>query len=107
MDDPIDMEELAAQEHESWAKWTRWMLGEIDKEMGLPSDDPKQKAAEAYARKTFSILPCVKRWKKQMTTRYVDLSRRDKESDRKVVREKLPLYRPDNAPMRGGVSRRG
>jgi len=69
------------------------MLGEIEKE----SDGD------------FNInsLDCVKRWKRQMNTSYAELSGREKESDRKVVREKLPLYRPSNESVRGGVSRRG
>ena len=93
MNDPEDMETLAAVEHESWSKWTRWMLSEIEKEAGGDFD--------------ITSLPCVHRWKRQMITVYSDLSGREKESDRKVVREKIPHYRPDNVSMRGGVSRRG
>ncbi len=33
MNDPEDMEALAAQEHKSWAGWTKWMLSEIEKEL--------------------------------------------------------------------------
>lgn len=93
MNDPTDMEALAAQEHESWSKWTRWMLGEIEKESGGDFN--------------INSLDCVKRWRRQTATTYVDLSEREKESDRKVVREKLPFYRPDSVSLRGGVSHRG
>lgn len=98
MEDPIDIEQLAAEEHRSWSNWTRWMLGEINSELGGRNVD---------ARALFEGLPCVKRWKRQMGTLYVDLSKQEKESDRKVVREKLPLYRPDDVSTRGGVSRQG
>ena len=100
------MEALAAQEHESWSKWTRWMLEEIEKEA-------KKRAAsevgQGWMRFTNQLhkLDCVQRWERQVRTRYVDLSEREQESDRKVVREKLPLYRPDDVSTRGGVSRRG
>jgi len=93
MTDPTDMEALAAEEHRSWSAWTRYMLGEIEKESGGDFN--------------ISNLDCVQRWQRQMKTRYVDLSKQEKESDRKVVREKLPLYRPDIGAFRGGVSRRG
>lgn len=102
MSDPQDMEALATQEHESWAKWTRWMLGEIEKE--ILSFEPSTRDDLLAA---FQHMGCVQRWRRQMVTHYADLSEKDKESDRKVVREKLPLYRPNNASMRGGVSRRG
>ncbi len=115
MNDPHDMEALAAQEHESWAKWTRWMLGEIDQAIHEGSHVNGEPLAKAKLRAELSItvmeglrkLDCVKRWRRQMKTRYVDLSEKEKESDRKVVREKLPLYRPDEVAKRGGVGRRG
>ena len=93
MNDPKDMERLAAVEHESWAKWARWMLGELDKESGGDFN--------------INSLDCVQRWRRQAQTRYSDLSKKEKESDRDVVREKLPYYRPDDVPTFGGVSRRG
>ena len=91
MADPEDIEALAAQEHRSWIKWTCYMLDEIEKEMdgwcyevGGLNEAPE----------LFKHLSCIQRWKKQMKTPYEDLSEKEKESDREVVREKLPLYRP-------------
>lgn len=93
MTDPSDMEELAAAEHRSWAKWTRHMLGEMEKE----------------GNGDFHIigLNCVQNWMRQMNTQYVDLPKQEKESDRGVVRTKLPLYRPKDDSFRGGATRRG
>ncbi len=85
MSDPHDIEALAAVEHESWSGWTKWMLGEIKKEL------------KVYPGKITSCdlseLACIRRWQRQMVTGYADLSEKEKESDRKVVREKLPAYR--------------
>jgi hypothetical protein len=78
------MEALAAQEHESWANWTKWMLQEMNK--------------EADGDFELEGLPCVERWRRQAATPYADLSEKEKESDRKVVREKLALYRHPNLP---------
>ena len=82
---------LADQEHESWANWTRWMLGEIKKELRPAIDEAERDGEDPML--AFENLPCVNRWEQQMETPYADLSEREKESDRKVVREKLPLYR--------------
>ena len=83
MSDPEDMELLAACEHDSWSKWTAYMLTEIESQIKTPE-----------LAVVFSSLPCVKRWRRQKETPYHRLMEREKESDRKVVREKLPLYRP-------------
>ena len=93
MTDPKDMEQLASQEHESWSKWTRYMLRKLEEESGGDFN--------------INSLDCVQQWRRQMATHYADLSAKEKESDRKVVREKLPLYRPDPVEFRGGVGRRG
>jgi len=99
MTDPTDIEQLASEEHRSWSKWARYMLGEIKKEL---------KVYPGPIRTTdLSELACIRRWQRQVATLYVDLSEEEKESDRKVVREKLPLYRPDPVAFRGGVGRRG
>jgi len=87
--DPKDMEALAAQEHESWANWTRWMLQEMVKESGGDFE--------------LEGLPCVERWTRQMDAPYADLSEKEKESDRKVVREKLQLYRGKTQLLRSSV----
>lgn len=83
--DPVDIEALAAQEHESWSGWTRWMLGEIEKELKVYPGPIR-----SY---DLSELACIRRWQRQVDTPYSDLSEKEKESDRKVVREKLGLYR--------------
>ena len=77
-----DIEMLAAVEHKSWGGWTKWMLSQIRKQMA-PVD-----------RGAFEELLCVQRWRRQMNTPYADLSEKEKESDRKEVREKLKVYRP-------------
>jgi 8-oxo-dGTP pyrophosphatase MutT (NUDIX family) len=89
MTDPRDMEALASLEHESWSGWTKWMLQEMTKAHGGDFE--------------LEGLPCVERWTRQMTTPYAELSEREKESDRKVVREKLPLYRGDTQIFRSSV----
>jgi len=78
--DPEDMELLAAAEHESWSVWTAYMLDTIEKESGGDFN--------------IKSLPCVERWMRQKVTPYASLSEKEKESDREVVRKKLPLYRP-------------
>lgn len=88
--DPHDMEALAAQEHESWSGWTRWMLQEMNKE----SDGDFE----------LKGLSCVERWRQQIATTYADLSEKEKESDRKVVREKLSLYRGTTQLCRTSVA---
>lgn len=83
--DPPHIEACAAAEHTSWSNWMRWQFGEMEKEMrefeagGIPHE--------------LADLPCVQRWKRQMNTPYAKLSEREKESDRKVAREKLEVYR--------------
>jgi len=81
MIDPRDIEILADAEHRSWSGWTEWMLSEMSKEFDGDCD--------------IESLPCVIRWRRQIATDYKDLSEREKESDRRVVRQKLPVYRPD------------
>ena len=85
--DPNDMETLAAVEHDSWANWTRYMLREIVQ--AIEEMNPDLEVAE-----WFDDLPCVKRWDCQCKSPYADLSEKEKESDRDVVRQKLPFYRP-------------
>jgi hypothetical protein len=85
-DDPHDMEALAACEHESWSKWARYELDAIVEEQNRRHGV------------TFENLDCVQRWRRQLATSYEKLSPSEQESDRKVVREKLPVYRPEFKP---------
>jgi len=93
-----DLEFLAAAEHESWSGWTKWMLRQIEKEIQESYGQRKRgersnrdRAAKA-AVDSFNALPCVLRWKRQMITPYLDLSEKEKESDRKEAREKIKVY---------------
>jgi hypothetical protein len=92
------MEMLADQEHESWANWTRWMLGEMEKEA---KERAVSEVGQGWMRFTDQLhkLTCVQRWSRQMNTTYPELSEKEKESDRKVVREKLGLYRGDTKTL--------
>ena len=94
MNDPHDIEALAAQEHESWAKWTSYMLDRLEAEKA-GDIDPADMEDYDLEDEFIDGLPCVKRWRRQINTPYADLSEREKESDREVVREKLQLYRND------------
>jgi len=85
-DDPADMESLAACEHESWSKWAKYELDTIREEQSRRHGV------------TFENLDCVERWRRQIATKYDGLSPSEQESDRKVVREKLSLYRPAPEP---------
>jgi len=93
--DPTDMEKLADQEHESWSKWTKWMLGEIKKELAEQNWTMQGESPLELFERT---IKCAQRWDRQMNATYYELSEKEKESDRKVVREKLELYRPSNLP---------
>ena len=87
--DPPDIEALAAAEHESWAKWTNYMLEQIHKEFAeaVPGCD--------HDRELWN-LPCVNRWSRQVQAHYDALSEKEKESDRVEARKKLRVYRPWN-----------
>ena len=101
MSDPRDIETLADAEHESWGSWTRYMLPLIEKQlMESAWDDEELK----YLYEKLNGLDCVKRWIRQHNTPYADLSEKEKESDRKVVREKLAAYRPEDLIERMAVA---
>lgn len=95
MDDPKDIEALAEVEHASWSKWTDHMLDrltiDIDAHMGLDAGTK------------FNKLPSVLRWRGQLAAPYADLTDQEKESDRKVVREKVMAYRGKTQLLRSSV----
>lgn len=70
------VEELAALEHQRWARWQRYMheKGKVQPDGSLLIDKE-----------------LVSRWERQIGTPYSGLSEREKESDREQVREYLPL----------------
>lgn len=107
MNDPNDMEALADLEHESGSGWTKWMLGSIEKELQSKRAGSFAEAMMADpagdALDMLNALDCIERWRRQMVTPYADLSEKEKESDRKVVRAKLPLYRGDTQLHRTAV----
>jgi hypothetical protein len=75
---PSDLlEALAAQEHEQWAGWAKYLLQDVK---------------GTVARGVVSIMQpwaTVDRWRKQASTPYADLSEEDKEKDRVFAR--MPL----------------
>jgi hypothetical protein len=68
------LEQLAALEHEQWARWTEHMLN------NLTPDN-------------------IARWQQQIATPYASLSEREKESDREWARKILALLRAAGYPF--------
>jgi hypothetical protein len=95
MSDPEDLEALAALEHKSWSTWTSYMLAQIQK--GINEESADQKEGEIVLRRV-GDLSCIHRWQRQLATPYASLSDKEKESDRDVVRQKLPIYRAPSGP---------
>ena len=67
-----NLEHLSSAEHDKWASWMNYLF-----EVSVENEDgsvtiPKDK---------------VERWKRQCATHYLDLSEREKQSDRDVVIE--------------------
>jgi len=60
--------ELAELEHQQWAHWTKYMLDNLTPEN-------------------------IDRWKKQIETPYVELSEKEKESDREWTENVLTIVR--------------
>ena len=77
------MERLAEAEHASWARWAKYMIDAINTEC------IEEGAIDAGV---VMRLSCMDRWARQMNTPYSELSDKEKESDRKVVLEKLGHY---------------
>jgi hypothetical protein len=70
------LESLAAVEHERWSHWQRYMHSK-----GVRQPDGSMLLSAEL----------TDRWERQMTTPYVELSDKEKESDRQQVRKYLPL----------------
>ena len=68
------VEQLAAEEHERWSAWMRWMFSNWTEEN-------------------------IARWKLQMVTDYTDLPEHSKESDRKEARKTLKVMREPTKEM--------
>jgi hypothetical protein len=71
------LDELATVEHERWAHWQRFLHGQ-----GLPHGEDGS-----------IVLPgeLVRRWERQLSMRFSQLSEAEKESDRDQVRRYLPI----------------
>lgn len=69
-------EQLAAIEHERWAHWQKYLhqkcIRHPDGSLTIPSE-------------------LVKKWERQISTAYAQLSDEEKESDREQVQRYLPL----------------
>jgi hypothetical protein len=70
------LEELAEIEHERWAHWQTYLHSLCEKEEDGSLRIPKD---------------LVSRWLKQISTKYSDLSEKEKESDRDQVRRYIPI----------------
>jgi hypothetical protein len=70
------IEKLAAIEHDRWSHWQRYMHSK-----GISQPDGSL------------IIPAelISRWQKQIDTPYMELSEKEKESDREQVRKYVPL----------------
>ena len=77
--DPKDvMEDMADQEHDSWARWMEHLFKKSKKNSDGSVTIPKDK---------------VDRWERQMKTDYEDLTNSEKESDRKEVRKFIKIIK--------------
>ena len=75
------IEELADLEHDSWARWMKYLFSVSKKNEDGSVTIPKDK---------------VERWERQMNTDYNDLSNKEKESDRKEVRKFIKVVKDDS-----------
>lgn len=80
------IEQLADKEHASWARWMQYLFSKCQV---LTLVEGEKIIADGF------LIPysLVERWSGQVETAYVDLSEAEKESDRKEVREILPIIR--------------
>ena len=74
--DPGLIEELAAAEHERWSTWQRYLFAQC-----VPTADGSL------------VIPAelVRRWSRQMDSRYALLPETEKDSDREQVERYLPI----------------
>jgi len=72
------IEDLADQEHDSWARWMEHLFNKSEKNKDGTVTIPKDK---------------VDRWERQMKTDYDDLSNKEKESDKKEVRKFIKIIK--------------
>lgn len=70
------LETLSALEHERWCHWQRYLHSKCSRQHNGTLIIPAE---------------FVEKWEKQIQTPYVDLSEKEKESDREQVRKYLPL----------------
>lgn len=70
------VDELAAVEHERWAHWQRYVHDQCERQQDGSLVIPTKLAA---------------RWEAQIETPYVELTEREKDSDREQVRRYLPV----------------
>ena len=92
---PPDLEILASAHHESWAGWTRYMLGQMETQIREWQQDYREHPGRPPDFATvLSSLPCVERWTRQMSTAYEDLPEEEKASDRTEVGKHIVDYRP-------------
>ena len=75
------IEELADLEHDSWARWMKYLFSVSKKNEDGSVTIPKDK---------------VERCERQMNTDYNDLSNKEKESDRKEVRKFIKVVKDDS-----------
>lgn len=70
------VDELAAVEHERWAHWQRYVHDHCERQQDGSLLIPAELAA---------------RWEAQIETPYVELTERERDSDREQVRRYLPI----------------
>ncbi len=83
------VEKLAALEHKQWAHWTEYMIGAIERELRLLIRDSI--VHPNFVKKGW--LTCLSEWKRQIKTKYKDLSGGEKESDREWARKVLAVLK--------------
>lgn len=82
-------EELAAKEHESWARWMSYLFSKCeaqpDGSMLIPSE-------------------LVARWQEEVNTPYTSLPEPQKQSDRKEVFHILPIIKAEAIRVQGNAN---
>ena len=75
-------EKLADLAHKQWSGWMQYLFSKCSKVYG----------GRGLAQYTAIPDTSVRRWKRQMTTDYKDLSEEEKESDRIEARKMIKLF---------------